>query len=110
MATTVARLEAILTADTKAFESGMARSESRMQSVGKKAGLAGLAIAGGLAYGLDKSVKAAMAAQTSQARLAQSFTNAHMSAGKYEGQVKTLEAASRKLGFTEEDVHNSLGS
>jgi hypothetical protein len=110
MAVTVSRLEAVLRADTRQFDSSMDKSEGRMHSIGKVAGVAGLAIAGGLAVGLEKSVKAAMDAQTSQARLAQAFANAHLSAAKFEPQVKTLEAASRKLGFTEEDVHTSLGS
>src|SRR5437899_3326488 len=110
MAVTVSRLEAVLGADTKQFDRSMDKSEGRMHSVGKVAGVAGLAIAGGLALGLDKVVKAAMDAQTSQARLEQAFKNAHLSAAKFEPQIKTLEAASRKLGFTEEDVHTSLGS
>ena len=47
MATTVAVLEAVLRADTRQFDTAMGKSEGRMQKVGKAAGLAGLAIAGG---------------------------------------------------------------
>src|SRR6266566_3602624 len=110
MATTVARLEAILSANTRDFDHAMNKSEGRMKSIGKVAGVAGLAIAGGLAIGLEKSVKAAIGAQASQARLAQAFTNAHLNAAVYEKRIQGVEAASRKLGFTEEDVHTSLGS
>lgn len=110
MATTVARLEAVLSAKTADFERGMDRAETRLHKVGKVATTAGLAIAGGLAVGLTKSVHAAIGAEASQARLDQAFKKAHLSASAYEGRIKTLEAASRKLGFTEEDVHVALGS
>ena len=66
--TVVARLEAVLHAQTEQFDRAMTTSETKMHKVGKVAGVAGLAIAGGLAYGLDKSVKAAMEAQTSTPR------------------------------------------
>lgn len=49
MATTVARLEAVLSANTRDFDRGMQKSEGRMRKVGNAAGIAGLAIAGGLA-------------------------------------------------------------
>jgi hypothetical protein len=65
VAVTVSRLEAVLTADTRPFDRSMDKSEGRMHKVGRVAGVAGLAIAGGLAVGLEKSVKAAMAAQVS---------------------------------------------
>lgn len=48
MATTVARLEAILSADTRDFDQSMDRSQGKMSKVGKAAGVAGLAIAAGL--------------------------------------------------------------
>jgi hypothetical protein len=108
--TVVARLEAILSANTAEFESAMTRSESRMQKVGHVAGVAGLAIAGDLAYGLDKSVKAAMAAQTETARLGVAFQTAGLNINAYKGQIDKAETSSRNLGFTNEDVRNSLGS
>src|SRR6266487_2267362 len=101
MATVVSRLEAVLTANTRDFDRGMDKSHARMGKVGKAAGVAGLAIAGGLAYGLDKSVKAAMAAQVSQARLEQAFKTSHVSATRYAKAVTALEASGRKLGFTD---------
>ncbi len=55
MATTVARLEAILSADTGQFDKAMGRSEGRMRSAAKTAGKAGLA---GAVLGLGFAVKA----------------------------------------------------
>src|SRR6266496_607139 len=110
MATVVSRLEAILTANTRDFDRGMDQSQTKMQRVGKVAGIAGLAIAGGLAYGLDKSVKAALSAQVSTARLEQAFKTSGISAAKYAKAVDVLEASGRKLGFTDEQTKTSLGS
>src|SRR5205809_30547 len=104
------KIEIEVVSKTKEFGKGINESKKHLSSFGKAAGVAGLAIAGGLAVGLEKSVNAAMDAQASQARLAQAFKNAGLSAEKLEPRVKGLEAASRKLGFTEEDVHTSLGS
>jgi hypothetical protein len=106
----VARLEAILSANTAQFDSAMTRSEGRMQKVGHVAGIAGLAIAGGLAYGLEKSVKAAMGAETSTARLEAAFKASGESAKRYSGQIDTAEASGRKLGFMNTDLRDSLGS
>src|SRR5438552_13434282 len=101
MATTIARLEAVLMADTSHFDRGMAKSETTMHKVGKVAGVAGLAIAGGLAVGLEKSVHAAVDAQASQARLAQAFHTAHLVARQYAEGIDLVEKAGRKLGFTD---------
>src|SRR6266699_233117 len=108
MAMTVARLEAVLSANTHGFDSAMDKSEGRMHKVGKVAGVAGLAIAGGLAVGLDKSVKAAMAAQVSTARLDQAFKTAHISATAYAGAIDKAESSGRKLGFTDEETKIAL--
>jgi hypothetical protein len=108
--TVVARLEAILSANTAEFESAMTRSESRMQKVGHVAGVAGLAIAGGLAIGLEKSVKAAANAQVETARLGVAFQTAGLNVNKYKGSIDAAETSSRNLGFSNEDVRNSLGS
>jgi hypothetical protein len=48
MATTVARLEAVLSAQTRDFDRAMDRSHGKMGKLGKAAGVAGLAIATGL--------------------------------------------------------------
>jgi hypothetical protein len=110
MAVTVSRLEAVLTARTEQFDKSMDRSEGRMGKVGKAAGVAGLAIAGGLAVGIEKSVHAAMAAQVSTARLEQAFKTAHLSASVYAKAIDAAESSGRKLGFTDEQTKDSLGS
>jgi hypothetical protein len=67
-------------------------------------------IAGGLAVAVEKSVHAALSAEASQARLDQAFKNAGLSAKDSAAQIDAVEASSRKLGFTDEDVRNALGS
>jgi hypothetical protein len=54
VSTTVARLQAVLSADTSDFDKAMGRSESRMSSVAKTAGKAGLA---GAIIGLGYAAK-----------------------------------------------------
>jgi hypothetical protein len=48
MATTVARLEAVLSAQTRDFDRAMDRSQSKMRTAGRAAGIAGAAIFAGL--------------------------------------------------------------
>lgn len=104
------RIEIVIDSVTKGLESGMKRSESSLGRVGKAAGRTGLLLSAGLAVGLTKSVEAAMAAQNSQARLEQSFKAAGLSATKFEHNIQNVEAHSRTLGFTNEDVRKSLGT
>lgn len=56
MATTVARLEAILTANTDAFDRKLKKSDSTMQKTGKVAGAMGLAMAAGIAFGTKRAI------------------------------------------------------
>jgi len=51
--------------NAKQFYGELDRAAGKTRAFGKVAGVAGLAIAGGLAYGLEKSVKASMEFQTS---------------------------------------------
>lgn len=76
----------------------------------KAAGVAGLALGGVLAVGLDKSVKAAEAAQVSTARLDTAFKTSGESITKYSGQIDKAESAGRQLGFANTDVRTSIGS
>jgi hypothetical protein len=67
-----------------------------------------LAIASGLAYGLEKSVKAAMAGQVSQASLDTALRNTHQSLKAMTPALQAAEAASRKLGFADDDTRAAL--
>jgi len=87
-----------------------ATANSGFQKFGKVAGVVGLALAGTLAFGLDKSVKAAINAQASTARLSTALNTVHESYKKLEPQILANEAAGRKLGITDEDTRVSLGS
>jgi phage-related protein len=91
------------TAETESFGSHL------KSSLG--AAMKGIAVVGvGTAIVIDRISKAAMDAQAEQARLAQSFKNAGLSAKAYAGQVDQVEAAGRKLGFTNAEIGSSLGS
>lgn len=104
------RIEIIIDSVTHGLESGLHKSTGGFAKFRKAALGAGLALAGGLAVGLEKSVHAAMEHQVVEARLAQAFKTSGLNASKYHAKVEELAASSRKLGFTDEDVDNSLGS
>jgi len=110
MATTVARLQAVLGADTHQFDRAMDRSHSKFGRVSKAAGIAGLAIAGGLAFGLKKSATEAMEAQRQMARLSQAFRTAGLNIKPYRKAIEESDKATRKMGFSDEDAKNALGS
>lgn len=76
----------------------------------KAAGVAGLAIAGGLAVGLVKSVEAADNMQQATVRMNQAFARSHVSVKAFHDRIEEAEKSSRKLGFTNEEVAGSLGS
>lgn len=97
-------------ADAKQFGAELDRAAGKTRQMGKVAGVAGLAIAGGLAVGLEKSVKAAMAAQTSTAKMETAFKTAGLSADAFSSQISKAEDSSRNLGFSNIDVRDSLGS
>lgn len=66
------------------------------------AGLAmGAAAVGGLALVLDKSVKAALAGQASQAALDTALKNTHQSVKAMTPALQAAEAAARKMGFSD---------
>jgi hypothetical protein len=109
VATTVARLEAILGADTRGFDSAMNKSESRMKSVGKAAALGGLAIAGGIAVGLKKSADAAIESEKAQARLNQALAGAGISQDKYGASIQAnIEKTSKLAALDDEDLSDSF--
>lgn len=56
MATTVARLQAVLGADTRGFDRAMNQSETRMHRAGRAAGILGGILAGALAVGAKHAI------------------------------------------------------
>jgi hypothetical protein len=90
------------------FAKELDRAAGKTRQLGKVAGVAGLAIASGLAYGLEKSVKAAMAGQVSQASLDTALRNTHQSLKAMAPALDAAEAASRKLGFADDDTRTAL--
>jgi hypothetical protein len=97
-------------ADTKQFSAELDKAAGRTRQFSKAAGVAGLAIAGGLAYGLEKSVQAASAMQTTTAKVDQAFKAAGVSSKQYASQIDKAESAGRKLGFSNIDVRESIGN
>lgn len=98
----------------RAFKSVGSASTSvadKIMHVGKRAiEAAGVLGIGGLTIGLEESVHAAIGAEASQARLDQAFKRAGLSAQASADQLDMAEASGRKLGFTDEQVKDALGS
>lgn len=86
------------------------KANNGFAKMAKFAAVAGLAVAGGVAYGLTKSVEAAEAAEQATARMNAAFAASHVSAKAFAGGIDEAESKARKLGFTNEDVRGSLGS
>ena len=105
MATTVAILEAKLRADTRDFDRSMGRSQSRMNQVGRTAGIAGAAIAGGLALAIRAGVKEFIEAEkvTAQTNAVIKSTGgvANVTAKEIENMAQTML---RKTGIDDEQI------
>lgn len=104
------RLEVEIIGDASRLHRTTRDAEGSLAKLGRAAkygAAAGVAILG---VALEKSVKAAIEAQASEVRLTQAFKNARVAIGPYRKQIEGLESAGRKLGFTDEQTTNSLGS
>jgi hypothetical protein len=110
VATTIARLEAVLSAKTSDFDRAMGKSEGRMKGFGKMAALtAGGAGVGLLAAGLKSSVAAAMDAEKSQARMTSQLKSLGISFSKHSSTIEnTIQAHSRLSAFDDEDLQDSF--
>ncbi len=95
-------------AEGKQFGAELDKAAGKTRAFSKAAGVAGLAIAGGLAYGLEKSVKAAVSAQQATATMDQAFHNAGLSAARYAGEIDDVSSKGRDLGFMNDDIRSSL--
>jgi hypothetical protein len=94
--------------EAKQFAHELDHAAGKTRQFSKVAGVAGLAIAGGLAVGIEKSVEAAVHGQASQVALDQALKNTHQSVQAMTGPLEEAEAASRKLGFTDNETRSSL--
>lgn len=104
------RIEIVIDSVTTGLEKGLKKTEHGLGRFKYAALGAGIAVAGGLAVGLEKSVHAAVEAQKTQARLDQAFRAVGISAKSLEPSMQRVEANARKLGFTNDDVRIGLGS
>ncbi len=102
--------------DSASLERSLARSDaaasgfgSRLGGLAKMATLAlGAGALGGLALVLDKSVKAAMAGQVSQAALNTALKNTHQSVAAMTPALSAAEDGARKLGFADDLSREAL--
>lgn len=106
MSTTVARLEAVLSADTSDFDKAMGKSESRMGSLAKTAGKAGLAGAiVGLGYaakvGFSEFMEGQRVAAQTDAVLKSTAGAAKVTAEEVDGLATSLM---RKSGVDDEQI------
>lgn len=109
MAITVARLQAVLAADTGQFDKAMDQSQSKMGKVSKAAGIAGAAIVGGLAVGMKKSVDAARESEKAQVSLESSLKSANISY-KVHGKAidEAIQKTSKLAALDDEDLSESF--
>jgi hypothetical protein len=110
MATTVARLEALLTADTKGFDRAMSASESRMKKVGAaaKIGLA-VGVGAGIAV-LKSSIGAAMDAEKAEMRLGQAFDSVKASADQRKAAQEAVNRVSKEAALDDEALSDVLAN
>jgi hypothetical protein len=110
------KLTVVIAGDSSSLEHALHRAGIQADGFGSKLGhvakMAGLALGagavGGLALVLDKSVKAAMAGQASQAALDTALKATQQSVTKMTPALDAAEAASRKLGFADDESRAAL--
>jgi uncharacterized membrane protein (DUF485 family) len=94
--------------DATQFAKELDRAAGKTRQLGKVAGVAGLALGGALALGLEKSAKVAMEAQSDQARLTAALKSTHQSVAAMTPILEEAEGAARKLGFSDNDTRLAL--
>lgn len=90
------------------FAAELDKAAGKTRQLSAAAGVAGIALAGGLAFGLEKSIKAAMAGQASQASLDAALRNTHQSLDAMAPALDKAEASSRRLGFADDETRTAL--
>ena len=94
--------------EAKQFAKELDHAAGKTRQFGKVAGVAGLALAGGLVYGLEKSAHAAIEGQVSQNALDQALKTTHQSLTAMKPALDAAEESGRKLGFTDDETRASL--
>jgi hypothetical protein len=109
------KIEVEIVADALGYQRGLRQASAETEGFGSKLGGVAktgmLAFAGGVAVAagvLGESVKAAMGAQASQAALDQALRTTHQSVSGMTPALEEAAAASRKMGFTDEDAEKAL--
>lgn len=97
-------------AEMAAVKAETAETSGALSKLGKAAIVAGAAVAGGVAFGIFKSVEAAEAMQVQTVRMNAAFAASGVSSKAFAGRIEEAEASARNLGFTNESVRGSLGS
>ena len=110
MAVTVARLEAILSADTGNFDRAM-KQVRRPDEAGRRAGQ----LMGGLSAGARGRAQASPSRKrwrprSPQTRLETAFKGANVSIKPYTKSIEQAAKAAINLGFDDEDLKDSIGS
>lgn len=101
MATTVARLQAILGAETKDFDRKMDQSDGKMRAVGKTAGIAGKAIAVGIGAGLGAVAVGAKQSIDAASNLGESINAVNVVFGKASKQLQNFsDKAAKQAGLS----------
>jgi hypothetical protein len=96
--------------DASQYHRTLDKAAGKTKRFGAAAKIAGGLLVTGLAVGIEQSVKAAVHAEASQARLSQAFRDQHIAIAPLRDEIDKLEASGRKLGFTDEQQKQALGS
>ena len=97
-----------LTSELDKAKAHLSTATSSFAGMSKVAGIAGLAIGGGLVGALGMSVKAAMAGQVSQAQLTAAVKATGQSVSAMTPALDAAQASARNLGFSNDDSRVAL--
>lgn len=98
-------------ADADKFSKELKKAGGHVEGLGKVAGVAGLALAGGLAVGLKSATSAAMDAQKVNAQTESQLKALGISYGAHAKQIdKSIQATSKLAAIDDEDLQTSFNA
>ncbi len=109
------KLEVVITGDARQLDRTLKQASASTEKFHHslkdlaKIGAAGLGLVG-VTQAVESVVEAGLDAEKSTKRLDTSMKNAGLSADKYAKQIDAAEKSGRRLGFTNSETKNSLGS